>query len=130
MANKSDRLNNLFKSMGAPTQEQPQEVKQTSTTDETRVPSELVKELGIPPEMEEKLNAARLSKRGRPKGRKNGKPHRQHRATFIVDEGVTRKIKYIALMETRTYTEVVDEALQAYITRWEKKNGEINLPNK
>lgn len=128
---KKDRLKNLLGAISErPTQEQTQEAEQASTMGDNRVPSELVQELGISPEMEEKLNEARLSKRGRPKGRKNGNPNRQNRATFIVDKDVTRKLKYIALMETRTYTAVVSEALQEYIDRWEKKNGEINLPNK
>ena len=128
---KKDRLKNLLGAISErPTQEQTQEAEQASTMGDNRVPSELVQELGISPEMEEKLNEARLSKRGRPKGRKNGNPDRQNRATFIVDKDVTRKLKYIALMETRTYTAVVSEALQEYIDRWEKKNGEINLPNK
>ena len=128
---KKDRVKNLLGAISErPTQEQTQEAEQASTMGDNRVPSELVQELGISPEMEEKLNEARLSKRGRPKGRKNGNPNRQNRATFIVDKDVTRKLKYIALMETRTYTAVVSEALQEYIDRWEKKNGEINLPNK
>ena len=87
-------------------------------------------ELGISPEMEEKLNEVRLSKMGRPKGRGNGNPNRENRATFIVDRDVTRKLKYIALMETQTYKTIVSEALQSYIDKWEKKNGIINLPKK
>lgn len=94
------------------------------------VPSELVRELGISPEMEAKLNEVRLSKMGRPKGRGNGNPNRENRATFIVDRDVTRKLKYIALMETQTYKTIVSEALQSYIDKWEKKNGVINLPKK
>ena len=111
-------------------QEQPQEEEQASAMGEKVLPSKLVQELGISPELEEKLNEARLSKRGRPKGRKNGNANRQNRATFIVDKDITRQLKYIALMETRTYKEIVGEALQEYINRWEKKNGKINLPNK
>lgn len=124
---KKDRLKNL---LGAISERPSKEEEQASTIEEKRVSSELVRELGISPEMEEKLNEARLSKRGRPKGRKNGSPNRQNRATFIVDKEVTRKLKYISLMETRTYTAIVSEALQEYIVRWEKNNGVINLPNK
>lgn len=128
---KKDRLKNLLGAISErPTQEQPQEAAQASAMGDNRVPSELVQELGISPELEEKLNEARLSKRGRPKGRGNGNPNRENRATFIVDRDLTRKLKYIALMETRTYKAIVGKALQEYIDRWESKNGEINLPKK
>lgn len=125
---KKDRLKNLIGAIKeTPTQEQPQE-KMTLREDKQPLPSVLVQELGISPEMEEKLNKARLSKRGRPKGRGNGNPNRENRATFIVDRDITRKLKYIALMETRTYKAIVGEALQEYIDRWESKNETINLP--
>lgn len=128
---KKDRLKSL---LGAITETTPQDQQPqdggASTMDGDKVPSELVQELGISPEMEEKLNQVRLSKRGRPKGRGNGNAFRENRATFIVDKEVTRKLKYIALMETRTYKDIVGEALQEYIDRWEKKNGTINLPKK
>ena len=131
---KKDRLKNLIGAIKeTPTQEQPQEEVKASTglsEDRQPLPSELVQELGISPEMEEKLNEVRLSKRGRPKGRGNGHPNRENRATFIVDKDVTRKLKYIALMETQTYKTIVGEALQAYIDRWESENGTINLPKK
>lgn len=128
---KKDRLKNLLGAITeTPTQERPQEAAQASTMEDKRVPSELVQELGISPELEEKLNEARLSKRGRPKGRGNGNPFRENRATFIVDKEVTRKLKYIALMETQTYKTIVGEALQEYIDRWESNNGIINLPKK
>lgn len=128
---KKDRLKNLLGAISErPAQEQAQETEEPSAIEENNVPSELIQELGISPELEEKLNRARLIKRGRPKGRKNGNPNRQNRATFIVDRDVTRKLKYIALMETRTYTDVVSEALLGYIDRWESEHGEINLPNK
>ena len=128
---KKDRLKSLLGAITeTPIQEQQEEdVKASTTEDATPVPSDLVTELGISPELEEKLNKARLSKRGRPKGRKSGNPFRENRATFIVPKDLTRKMKYIALMETQTYSKVIGNALQEYITRWEKKNGIINLPN-
>ena len=116
--------------LGGGREQEAQETASTEGNGKTPVPSELVRELGISPEMEEKLNEVRLSKRGRPKGRGNGDPYRENRATFIVDKDVTRKLKYIALMETQTYKTIVGEALQSYIERWEKKNGIINLPKK
>ena len=94
------------------------------------VPSSIVEELGISPEMEDKLNIIRQEKVGRPKGRKNGNPkERENRATFIVSPEIVRKLKYISLMESRLYKVVVSEALQSYIDQWEDRNGKINLPN-
>lgn len=131
---KKDRLKNLIGAITeTPSQVEPKEAVTASTEereDKKPVPSELVQELGISHEMEEKLNEIRLSKRGRPKGRGNGNPFRENRATFIVDKDVIRKLKYIALMETQTYKTIVGEALQAYIDRWESENGAINLPKK
>ena len=130
---KKDRLKSLIGAITeSPIQEQPQpqeEVK-ASTMEEDRVPTELVQELGISPEMEEQLNEVRRAKVGRPKGRKNGNPNpRGDRATFVVDKAITRKLKYIALMETKLYKDVVSEALSSFIERWESENGTINLPN-
>lgn len=128
---KKDRLKNLLGAITeAPIQKQEEKVEQTDRADREPIPSELVRDLGISPEMEEKLNEVRLSKLGRPKGRKNGNPNRENRATFIVDREITRKLKYIALMDTKTYKTVVAEALQYYIEKWEKNNGSINLPKK
>lgn len=130
---KKDRLKNLLGAITeSPVQEQPQEEVATSTMEqENRVASEVVKELGISPEMEEQLNEIRRAKTGRPKGRKNGNPKpREERATFIVDKDLTRKLKYIALMETKLYKNVISEALSSYIERWESENGVINLPKK
>lgn len=130
---KKDRLKSLIGAITeSPIQEQPQpqeEVK-ASTMEEDRVPTELVQELGISPEMEEQLNEVRRAKVGRPKGRKNGNPNpRGDRATFVVDKAITRKLKYIALMETKLYKDVVSEALSSFIERWESENGTINLPS-
>jgi len=124
---KKDRLKSL---LGAITEAPVQEPQEEPGEDRQPLASELVEELGISPEMEARLNEVRLSKRGRPKGRKNGNPVRENRATFIVDRDVTRKLKYIALMETKLYKIVIGEALKQYIDRWEKENGKINLPKK
>lgn len=130
---KKDRLKNLLGAITeSPVREQPQEEVAASTMEqENRVASEVVKELGISPEMEDQLNEIRRAKTGRPKGRKNGNPKpREERATFIVDKDLTRKLKYIALMETKLYKNVISEALSSYIERWESENGVINLPKK
>lgn len=127
---KKDRLKSLIGAITeSPIQEQPQEEVTASTMGEDRVPTELVQDLGISPEMEEQLNEVRRAKVGRPKGRKNGNPNpRGDRATFVVDKEITRKLKYIALMETKLYKDIVSEALSSYIERWESENGVINLP--
>ena len=129
---KKDRLKSLIGAITeSPIQEQPQPQEEVtaSTMGEDRVPTELVQELGISPEMEEQLNEVRRAKVGRPKGRKNGNPNpRGDRATFVVDKAITRKLKYIALMETKLYKDVVSEALSSFIERWESENGTINLP--
>lgn len=129
---KKDRLKSLIGAITeSPIQEQPQPQEEVtaSTMGEDRVPTELVQDLGISPEMEEQLNEVRRAKVGRPKGRKNGNPNpRGDRATFVVDKEITRKLKYIALMETKLYKDIVSEALSSYIERWESENGVINLP--
>ena len=127
---KKERLKNLIgaitETIVQPT-EQPREEREAST--ENNLPSGLVEELGISPEMEEQLNELRRERTGRPKGRGNGNPTpRENRATFIIDRDITRKLKYIALMETRLYKNVVSEALLSYIERWEEENGTIKLP--
>ena len=130
---KKDRLKSLLGAITeTPIQEQPQEEVTASTMEEDKsVPSDLIQELGITPEMEEQLNEVRRARTGRPRGRKNGNPKpREERATFIVDKDLTRKLKYIALMETKLYKDVISEALSSYIERWKGENGTINLPKK
>ena len=70
---KKDRLKNLLGAITeSPVQEQPQEEVAASTMDqENRVASEVVKELGISPEMEDQLNEIRRAKTGRPKEPRN-----------------------------------------------------------
>lgn len=129
---KKDRLKSLLGAItDSPTQEPQEAVTASAMEDDNRVASEVVQELGISHEMEEQLNEVRRARVGRPKGRKNGNPKpREERATFIVDKDLTRKLKYIALMETKLYKNVIAEALSSYIERWEGENGVINLPKK
>ncbi len=129
---KKDRLKSLLGAItDSPTQEPQEAVTASAMEDDKRVASEVVQELGISHEMEEQLNEVRRARVGRPKGRKNGNPKpREERATFIVDKDLTRKLKYIALMETKLYKNVIAEALSSYIERWEGENGVINLPKK
>ena len=132
---KKDRLKSLLGAITeTPREEQPtpqEEVTASTMEQDSRVASEVVAELGISPEMEEQLNEVRRAKTGRPRGRRNGNPKpREERATFIVDKDLTRKLKYIALMETKLYKNVIGEALSSYIERWESENGQITLPKK
>lgn len=121
---KNDRLKNLIGSINTPT---PQEDGTQNETSE----SALVQELGISPELEERLDSERKKTLGRPRGRKNGNPkQKENRHTFIVDDETVRKLKYIALTETRFYSQVVEEALEKYIAEWESENETINLPKK
>lgn len=102
-----------------------------TSTETGDVSPELVESLDITPEMEEALNAARKRRVGRPKkdalSRKN--PN-EGRATFVVDNDLIRKIKYISLADTILLKDAIAEALSDYISKWEAQNGEINLPKK
>lgn len=125
---KKDRLKSLLGGIGE--QGQPQPSQEAITPEVDKVAKEIIDELGISSEMEEQLNLIRKNKVGRPSGRKNGNPKpRENRATFIVERDTIRKLKYIALMETKLYKDIVSEALNKFIEQWEKKNGVINLPN-
>lgn len=135
---KKDRLKSLLGGIGeSPEERKPQPQQEELLQEELllseqadKVAKDIIDELGISSEMEEQLNLIRKKKVGRPSGRKNGNPKpKENRATFIVDRDITRKLKYIALMETKLYKNIVSEALNKYIEQWEKKNGVINLPN-
>lgn len=47
------------------------------------------------------------------------------RATFIVNEGILEKIKSISYWERIKIKQVVNEALNEYITKYEKKQGKV-----
>jgi len=38
---------------------------------------------------------------------------------------VLKKIKFIALIEEKNQTETIDQALNEFVDRWEKKNGAL-----
>lgn len=83
----------------------------------------------VTPEMEGRLEAARRANAGRPpKGSTGRQAGRERRATFIVDKGLVRKMKYISLVEGRLLKDVVGEGLASYVEGWEARNGAINLP--
>lgn len=104
---------------------------QTSTSEGVDLPKETVEALHITPEIEERLNAVRRANvgRGRPKKySEEERIERNFRATFVVSRETIRKVKYISLMDSKLLKDVIDEALGEYIAKWERKNGDINLP--
>ena len=50
------------------------------------------------------------------------------KSIFNLGEENRWKLKYISFKDEKTQTEIVNEALQEYFSKWEKKNGLI--PNK
>ncbi len=102
-----------------------------TSTETGDVSPELVEELEITPEMEEALNAARKRKVGRPKKDAiRTRATNEGRATFIVDNDLIRKVKYISLADARLLKDVIGEALSAYVSKWEAENETIRLPKK
>jgi len=93
------------------------------------VPVETVEALHIDEDLEKKLNAVRRRKVGRPKKNDEAeRRERENRATFIVSKDTVRKIKYISLIDSKLLKDVIADALNGYISEWEKTNGVINLP--
>lgn len=79
------------------------------------------------------------AKRGRPKSStkevtktsQEGTKESETRATFIVNEDLLEKCKAIAYWDRKLIKDVVGDALQEYIARYEKKDGEIKpVPKK
>ena len=78
-------------------------------------------------------------KRGRPvtqfkvvtKSSQEGTKENETRATFIVNEELLDKLKAIAYWDRKLIKEVVNTALEEYVAKNEKKNGEIKpIPKK
>lgn len=79
--------------------------------------------------------------RGRPKGEtspakevtktsQEGTKPKETRATFIVNEDQLEKIKAIAYWDRLMVKDVVAKAFEEFLTRYEKKSGEIKTPTK
>lgn len=49
------------------------------------------------------------------------------RATFIVKSSMARKLKLIATLEKRKQKDVIGDAIQEYVTRWESEHESVNL---
>lgn len=85
------------------------------------------------------LGAKDKPARGRPKtttkevtkSSQEGTKENETRATFIINEELLDKLKAIAYWERVLIKEVVAEALQEAVVKYEKKNGVINpIPKK
>lgn len=67
---------------------------------------------------------------GRPRKENKKDAESEIRTTIISDRLTMRKLKYIAFMDDCLLKDVIDQALESYIQRWEKENGEIPKPKK
>lgn len=52
-----------------------------------------------------------------------GKDDSKMRTSYIISKDINLKLKYIALKEGRTISDMVEEAFEKMISNWEKKNG-------
>ncbi|WP_304266076.1 hypothetical protein [Phocaeicola plebeius] len=84
-------------------------------------------------QMKSKLEAKRRENVGRPKKgetAKSAKKPQEIRATFIVDPDLLQKVKYISLVEGILLKDVISEALNNYVDKWETDNRKIRLPKR
>ena len=90
-------------------------------------------EMAATEQMKSKLEAKRRENVGRPKkgeSAKNAKKPQEIRATFIVDPDLLQKVKYISLVEGIVLKDVICEALNNYVDKWETDNRKIRLPKR
>ena len=83
--------------------------------------------------MKSRLEAKRRENVGRPKKgetAKSTKKPQEIRATFIVDPDLLQKVKYISLVEGALLKDVISEALNNYVDKWETDNRKIRLPKR
>lgn len=59
------------------------------------------------------------------KSSQEGTKENETRATFILNEYLLDKLKAVAYWDRVTIKQVVNTALEEYLSRYEKKNGEI-----
>ena len=130
-----------------PVQEQPKEqaveqaaeqakqpAAQTDKMDSPKAaPAKASTEMEATDKMKSKLEAKRRENVGRPKKgetAKSGKKPHEIRATFIVDPDLLQKVKYISLVEGALLKDVISEALNNYVDKWETDNRKIRLPKR
>lgn len=90
-------------------------------------------EMAATEQMKSKLEAKRRENVGRPKKgetSKSAKKPQEIRATFIVDPDLLQKVKYISLVEGILLKDVISEALDNYVDKWETDNRKIRLPKR
>lgn len=80
-------------------------------------------------------NTSQETKNEPPAQRGPGRPKKsdnvgKNRATFILPTDTHKKLRYISLMEGINQQDIVAEALDVYIEKWEKENGKIKMPKK
>lgn len=60
-----------------------------------------------------------------------GTKEKETRATFIVQEDLLEKMKAVAYWDRTLIKDIVNNAFEDYLTRYEKKNGEVKeVPKK
>ena len=68
---------------------------------------------------------------GRPRRKtstsQNGLPVGETRMTFLIDEEQQEKLKYISFRERMSIKQIMSEAIQDYLNRYEEMYGEIDL---
>ena len=96
-------------------------------------PKQEATETAATEQMKSKLEAKRRENVGRPKkgeAAKSAKKPQEIRATFIVDPDLLQKVKYISLVEGIILKDVISEALNNYVDKWETDNRKIRLPKR
>lgn len=97
------------------------------------IPKQEATETAATEQMKSKLNAKRRKNVGRSKkgeAAKSAKKPQEIRATFIVDPDLLQKVKYISLVEGILLKDVISEALNNYVDKWETDNRKIRLPKR
>jgi len=72
-----------------------------------------------------KAGRPKTSTRKIEKTSQEGTKEKETRATFIVNEDSLEKLKAIAYWERKLIKDVVAEAMDSYISSYEKKNGKV-----
>lgn len=70
-----------------------------------------------------------IRKPGRPR-RTDSEKEREVRATFIVNQDILQKIKYVSLVDGCLLKDVIDKALSKYLEDWENHNEKIRIPKR
>jgi hypothetical protein len=56
---------------------------------------------------------------------KSDKPNTKDRTSLYLSPQTSHGLRYVVFMDKRTQTEIIEEALQQYLERWEKKHGPV-----